>query len=67
MAMNYKIVQDSNGYNVLETPTDQVIETFNNHSDAKRLMKHLNLGGGFDGATPNFFLKNVRNLSHSTK
>ena len=67
MAMNYKIVQDSNGYNVLEVPTDQVVATYNYHSDAKKMMKHLNLGGGFDGATPNFFLKNVRNLSQNTK
>ena len=54
MAMNYKIVQDAKGYSVLEVPTDQVIETYNYHSDAKKMMKHLNLGGGFDGATPNF-------------
>ena len=48
MAMNYKIVQDSNGYNVLEVPTDQVVATYNYHSDAKKMMKHLNLGGGLD-------------------
>lgn len=67
MAMNYKIIQDSNGYNIVESPTDQVVKTFDSHSDAKKMMKHLNLGGGFDGFTPNFFLKSVKSLYQNTK
>lgn len=67
MAMNYKILENGYGYSVLETATEHIIYTFDNRSDAKKMMKHLNLGGGFDGFTPNFFLKNVANLSQNTK
>lgn len=54
--MNYSVIETDNKYNVYETSTDQVIKTFSNKSEAKDLMKQLNLGGGFDGWTPSFFL-----------
>lgn len=45
---------------IVEVPTDQVIEMFILESEieeAKAMLKHLNMGGGFDGNTPAFFLK----------
>lgn len=45
---------------IIETTTDQVIEMYIIESEmdkAKAMLKHLNMGGGFDGATPTFFLK----------
>ena len=67
--MNYKIVEalllpeDSEKncpvYKVVETKTQQIIETFSEHKKAKELLRHLNLGGGFDGFTPSFLLQNV--------
>jgi len=53
--MNYKLVQTS----VVETKTEQVIKTFNDRNEAKKFMRHLNLGGGFDSWTPSFILKNI--------
>jgi len=57
--VDYKVVKDNFGYNVVENKTDQIIKVFEQQADAKKLMKHLNLGGGFAGFTPNFFTKKV--------
>lgn len=43
-------------YEVIETHTDQVIKSALSGPEAKSLVRHLNLGGGFDGKTPAFFL-----------
>ena len=45
---------------VIETTTNQVIRKFNNAEEAKMACRHLNLGGGFDGHTPNFFLRTFK-------
>lgn len=57
--MNYKIVKTDGieEYTVVETYTDQNIKKFDTHKAARALMRHLNMGGGFDGNTPPFFLK----------
>jgi diaminopimelate decarboxylase len=69
--MNYKIVSRSICFDVLETKTNQVINSFNVYEEAKQFLRHLNLGGGFDGYTPHFFSKKtkklVKNLSPLTK
>ena len=59
--MNYKLVKNDEKlkYSVVETQTEQIIREYVEHSEAKKLMKHLNLGGAFDGNTPTFFLKKV--------
>ena len=59
MAFNYKIVEENNAFNVFEVPTEQVIKTFSDNKEARKFLRHLNLGGGFDGWTPTFFLKSV--------
>jgi hypothetical protein len=59
--MNYNLVEgkkDRNLYDVLETSTDQVIRSFSGFSEARAFLRHLNLGGAFDGWTPSFMLKN---------
>jgi len=68
--MNYKIVEglllpkesEKNCpiYKVLETKTDQVVGTFDAYKEAKEFLRHLNLGGGFDGWTPSFLLKQIK-------
>ena len=60
--MNYNLVEgkaDKNTYEVIETTTDQVIKSFpgDKFIEARAFMRHLNLGGGFDGWTPSFFCK----------
>ncbi len=47
-------------HEVVETTTDQLIETDMTHSEAKSLCRHLNFGGGFDGNTPAFFLQKCK-------
>ncbi|CAB4162367.1 hypothetical protein UFOVP787_34 [uncultured Caudovirales phage] len=58
--MNYKLTEntkDKNIYDVFEASTEQVIASFSEHNEARKLMRFLNLGGSFDGWTPSFFLK----------
>jgi hypothetical protein len=61
--MVYNLVegQDKSMYDVLEETTSQVIKTFpgDKFSEARAFMRHLNLGGGFDGWTPSFLLKKI--------
>jgi hypothetical protein len=58
MAMNYKVIEIGGAFVVEEKETNQIIETFDEYSEAKKYMKFLNLGGGFDGFTPSFILNN---------
>ena len=64
--MNYNLVEgkDKLNYDVLEETTNQIIKSFpgDKFLEARELMRHLNLGGGFDAYTPTFFLKNVEKL-----
>lgn len=61
--MNYNLVEgkDKSMYDVLETSTNQVIKSFpgDKFLEARNFMRHLNLGGGFDGWTPSFLVKNI--------
>lgn len=57
MAFNYKIIEDNGSFNIWENPTEQVIRSFKDNAEARKFLRHLNLGGGFDGWTPSFFLK----------
>lgn len=67
MAMNYKVVEIGGSYCVEEKTTGHIIEAYNNMQDAKKKMKFLNLGGGFDGFSPSFILsektKRLNNIS----
>jgi hypothetical protein len=64
--MTYNLVEgkDKSMYDVLEETTNQVIKSFpgDKFLEARAFMRHLNLGGGFDGFTPNFFLNSVEKL-----
>lgn len=56
--MNYSVKEIDNVYCVYEKPTEQIIREYYDKQEAKRFIRHLNFGGGFDGNTPTFFLKN---------
>lgn len=64
--MNYEIIETGvvkdRAFHVYEKPTNQYIKSFNKNIDAKMFMRHLNLGGGFDGWTPTFMLVNFSHL-----
>ena len=55
--MNYQLHNENNEFNIYETNTKQVIKTLKTKDEGKKLIRHLNFGGGFDGYTPPFFLK----------
>jgi len=59
--MNYRVVE-GNTYTVVETATEQIIKKFDTLKEAKSFMRYLNLGGGFDGWTPQFMLKKVADI-----
>ena len=63
--MNYYIEKDetSNSWKVIERPTQQTIKENLIHQEAKRFLRHYNLGGGFDGWSPTFLLKKVGMLT----
>jgi hypothetical protein len=46
-------------YEVVESGTRQVINTELTKNEAKAMARHLNMGGGFDGWTPSFFLARI--------
>jgi len=54
MAVNYKIVELDGNFIVEEKQTGYYFYAANTREEAKKVMKHLNLGGGFDGYTPAF-------------
>lgn len=56
--MNYKLKVE-NGVSVIETTTNQIIRSFDNIDSARKFLRQLNLGGGFDGWTPSFFLRDL--------
>lgn len=65
--MRYKYKTHSNNGNaaevaasIKETQSDLWVAVNLKVDDAKRLTKHLNLGGGFDGHTPSFFCEKIK-------
>jgi hypothetical protein len=63
--MNYKLVPNApnGGYNILETTTGQIV--VEGKDEAKQLCRHLNMGGGFDGSTPSFFLTRLPTVEYN--
>lgn len=52
--INYKIVKENKMFLIKELKTDKYIISVNSEFQAKEWVKHLNMGGGFDGDTPSF-------------
>ena len=59
--MNYKSIRSDkvNLFDVIESLTDQIILSGLTSEAAKAATRHLNMGGGFDGNTPSFFLARI--------
>ena len=56
-----EITQDTNinAFHVVETASGRSIKQFPLKTEAVKLLRFLNLGGGFDGWSPSFFLKKI--------
>jgi hypothetical protein len=66
--VNYKMSEtNDNCFSVHETMTGEIIKTFNSKESAKKLMRHLNFGGGFDSWTPSFFLRDISNYINNPR
>jgi hypothetical protein len=52
------------GADVIETKTNQVLASSIPMPEAKAMARHLNLGGGFNGSTPAFFLNKPGKLNN---
>jgi hypothetical protein len=59
--MNYKVIQSAvvDRFDVFETQTEQVVLPATTNKIAKEMCRNLNLGAGFDGRTPSFFLQQI--------
>jgi len=54
MAVNYSTIEVGGSYVVEEKQTGHYVYFADTKEQARKMMKHLNLGGGFDGHTPAF-------------
>lgn len=55
--MNYRIEVRDTLVLVEELATEQILKCYSSEQEANNLVLHLNEGGGFDGNTPPFFLR----------
>lgn len=54
MAVNYSTIEVGRSYVVEEKQTGHYVYVADTKEQARKMMKHLNLGGGFDGFSPRF-------------
>lgn len=54
--MSYSVQKRESVYLIVEKDTEQVIDTCKSEVRARALCRTLNLGAGFNGLTPPFFL-----------
>ena len=57
--MYIQVKKNNNKVDIIETETQYVIYRDLDLEDARKKRRHLNLGGGFCGSTPAFFLQNI--------
>jgi hypothetical protein len=72
MNFNYKLIEnptDKSKYAILETSTEQIVKIFDgkDFSDARKFLRHLNLGGGFDGWSPSFCVRNISSYINKSR
>ena len=52
--MNYRMIEKDGLFRVMEKPTEMIIASLPTKEEARKFLRHLNFGGGFDGFTPAF-------------
>ena len=57
--MDYKVIKNNGQYDIVETKTEHVINTFKTETEARVVSRMYNLGGGFAGWTQKFILNKV--------
>lgn len=59
MSFNYSIEENNGIYSVVEYLTEQTVGKFSDKLEARKFLRHLNLGGGFDGWSPAFMFRPI--------
>jgi hypothetical protein len=54
--VKYKVIQEGKDFYIKEVQTDQLVMMLDSKEEAYKVTSRLNLGAGFDGFTPRFFL-----------
>jgi hypothetical protein len=70
--MNYKLVDSEEMlhegeymfrvWDLVEIPTGLTIKSSLKKDEAKSMLRHMNMGGAFDGFTPSFFCKDIKEI-----
>lgn len=55
--MSYSVKKGEVGYNILEKETDALIELEKPETETRDICRKMNLGSGFNGWTPGFFIE----------
>ena len=63
--INYQTYYNNNEWTVCEVETEHEIAHFDENVDASEYCTFLNLGGGFDGYTPQFIFNGVDNEDYN--
>lgn len=58
--MTYSVKEQSGRYLVVEKDTDNIIKEVKDQKEARAVCRSLNLGSGFAGYTPAFFLQDFK-------
>ena len=53
--MSYSVKQNGVSHEVIERGTNLIVATRKDNESARKLVRSLNLGCGFNGFTPSFF------------
>lgn len=61
--MNYYVLKNKSEFQVIESETHLVIDSFDQHHEAKHFQEILNEGKGFQGFTPTFMTQKIRTES----
>jgi hypothetical protein len=58
--MTYRVEKENGVFLVIEKDTDQIVFDCGCENEARDYCRVLNLGSGFNGYTPSFFLQNFK-------
>lgn len=58
--MTYRVLKEDQDYAIIEKDTDLIVQRLKDQNDARDLCRSLNLGSGFNGFTPAFFVEDFK-------
>jgi hypothetical protein len=64
--LSYRVEKIRNEYVIKEKGSDLTIASFRRNREARTLCRGLNLGQGFNGHTPEFFIQEFKSIKKAT-